>query len=383
MHKAILADDWPEVVSAIAAHLDLNQTAYDRGAFRQARGVPDAASLLRLALAWGACGLSLRETAGWAEVSGVAHLSDAALTMRLANAADWLGDIASAMLRARAAAPRQRKGFRLRLVDATSICQPGADRANWRLHVGYDLEAGRIDTVDLTDGKGAESLNRFKFGPGDIAVADAGYPKPGDLRPVLEDGAHLIVRVGWNSLRLLSPADGSAFDLFAHLRAMSDNEGEFVVRVDDHRPDLTPLLLRLIVWRKDEKSREIARRKVRKHAQKVGKTPDARTLEAADYVLVLTSLPADAFTPADILGLYRFRWQIELNFKRWKTILQLGNLPAKSPKLARTWIYAKIIAALLIEDHTAEVLDSPPCAESYEPVQPIGLAHREDPVDGH
>lgn len=54
MHEALIADHWPEVVSAVAARLDLNQTAHDRGAFRQARGVPDAASLLRLALAWGA-----------------------------------------------------------------------------------------------------------------------------------------------------------------------------------------------------------------------------------------------------------------------------------------------------------------------------------------
>ena len=71
--------------------------------------------------------------------------------MRLANAADWLGDIANAMPRTRAAAPERRKGFRLRLVDATSICHPGADRTSWRLHVGYDLEAGRVDTVELTE----------------------------------------------------------------------------------------------------------------------------------------------------------------------------------------------------------------------------------------
>lgn len=384
MHEALNVDDhWPEVVSAIAAHLDLDRTAYDRGAFRQARGVPDAGSLLRLALAWGACGLSLRETAAWAEANGVAHLSDPALSMRLANSGDWLGDIADAMLKARAVAPERRTGFRLRLVDATSICHPGADRTSWRLHVGYDLGAGRVDTVDLTDIKGAESLDRFKFQPGDIALADAGYPKPGDLRPVIDAGAHPIVRIGWNSLRLLSPEDGSLFDLFAALRRIpgNENEGEFVVRVDDHRSDLPPLLLRLIVWRKDEQSREIARRKVRKHAQKVGKTPDARTLEAADYVLLLTSLPADAFTSRDVLGLYRFRWQIEIVFKRWKSILELGNLPARSPQLARTWIYAKLIAAMLIEDHTAKVLDSPPCAECFEPIEPFSLAHREDPLE--
>jgi len=64
MQASLSADRWPEVLSAIAAHIDLKQTANDRGAFRQARGVPYAASLLRLSLAWGGCGLSLRETWG-------------------------------------------------------------------------------------------------------------------------------------------------------------------------------------------------------------------------------------------------------------------------------------------------------------------------------
>lgn len=376
MRDGFIKEQWPEVVSRLSAHLDLTQTAYADGAFRQARGVPDAPTLLRLALAWGACGLSLRETAAWAEVNDIAHLSDAALSMRLAGAGNWLGDIASALVGARLASPGRGKGFRLRLVDATSLCHPGADRTSWRLHVSYDLEAGRIDGVALTDVKGGESLRRFEFQKGDIVLADAGYPKPGDLRPVIQNGAHLVVRLGWHSLRLLTPDGGSSFDLFGALRGMAGSEGAFVVRVDDHQPNLEPLLLRLVVWRKDEKSREIARWKVQKHARKVGKKPDARTLEAADYVLLLTSLPADAFTPAEVLGLYRFRWQIELAFKRWKSILQLGNLPAKSPQLARMWIYAKVIAGLLIEDHTAEVLELPPPADNVGSIDPLGLAYR-------
>lgn len=382
MHEALISDHWAEVLSAVAAHIDLNQTAYDRGAFRQARGVPDASTLLRLALAWGACGLSLRETCAWAEASGIARLSDPALVERLSRSPEWLGDIVNALLKARTAAPERQNGYRLCLVDGTSICHPGADRTSWRLHMRYDLEAGRLDTIELTDNKGAESLDRYKFQRGDIVLADAGYPKPGDLRPVIEGGGHLIVRIGWNSLRLLSPEDGSAFDLFAALRRIPGDQGEFVVRVDDHRPDLSPLLLRVVVWRKDEKAREISRRRVRKRAQKVGKTADARTLEAADYVLLLSSLPPEAFTTTDVLALYRFRWQIELAFKRLKSLLDLGNLPAKGPPLAKAWIYAKLIAALMIEDQTAEVLDFPPCADDIEPGEPFPLADHEGLVDG-
>ena len=377
MQDSLSADRWPEVLSAIAAHIDLNQTANDRGAFRQARGVPDAASLLRLSLAWGGCGLSLRETCAWAEANGVARLSDPALVGRLAGASEWLGDIVNAIVAARLSAPNRRSGFRLCLVDGTSICHPGADRTSWRLHMRYDLGAGKFDAIELTDDKGAESLDRYSVQSGDIVLADAGYPKPGDLRPVLERGGHLVVRVGWNSLRLSSPEDGAPFDLFGALRGIPGDCGEAAVRVDDRRPDLPPLQLRLVFWRKDEAAREHGRRRVRQRAQKVGKTPDARTLEAADYVILLTSLPTNLFSATDVLALYRFRWQIELAFKRLKSLLGLGNLPARGRPLAKAWIYAKLIAALIIEDQTAEVLDSPPCAGAVEPFDLLDMADHE------
>ena len=110
MRDGFIKEQWPEVVSRLSAHLDLTQTAYADGAFRQARGVPDAPTLLRLALAWGACGLSLRETAAWAEVNDIAHLSDAALSMRLAGAGNWLGDIASALVGGSSGQPRTGEG---------------------------------------------------------------------------------------------------------------------------------------------------------------------------------------------------------------------------------------------------------------------------------
>src|SRR5438094_1907872 len=65
-------------------------------------------------------------------------------------------------------------------------------------------------------------------------------------------------------------------------------------------------------------------------------------------------------------SLYRVRWQIELAFKRLKSILRLDRLPAKSPGLAQAWIAAHLLIALLVEDtaggrseeHTSE-LQSP------------------------
>jgi IS4 transposase len=36
------------------------------------------------------------------------------------------------------------------------------------------------------------------------------------------------------------------------------------------------------------------------------------------------------------------RWQVELAFKRLKTIAQLGHLPKHDEKSSRAWLYAKL-----------------------------------------
>ena len=376
-----ILDDWPEVRSRLPADFNLEATARARGAFTLAREVKDAEMLLRLALAYGACGMSLRETCAWAAAAELASLSDPSLIERLAKAAPWLGDMVGALIAEQAKVPAGRwSGHRLRALDATSICQPGADRTTWRLHVGYDLATGQVDHIELTDGHGAENLRRLTYQPGDIVLGDRCYARPRDLRPVIDAGANFIVRTGWNSLRFLHP-DGACFDLFAALTDQAEQEGEVQVGVEEGMtgaPPAQPLTLRLIIRRKDPEQAQAEQKRLLKAAKKRGKQPDPRSLEAAKYILLLTSLPADAFATADVLALYRFRWQIELAFKRMKSLAGLDGLPAKKPELARAWIYARLIAVLLAEQIAGQVPDSSPSEPNTTDRKPIALASHEN-----
>jgi hypothetical protein len=369
-----ILDHWPELQANLPAGFDLERTARERGAFTRARQVKDAQTLLRLALAYGGCGMSLRETCAWAEVAGLASLSDPSLIERLCKAAPWLGDIVAALLAGQATVPKRRwAGYRLRALDATSICEPGADRTTWRLHVGYDLASGQVDRIELTDGRGAEKLQRLKYQPGDIVLADRAYARPRDLRPVLADGARFIVRTGWNSLRWLQP-DGSAFDLFAALAAQTEQEGEVGVRIDEGGDFGEPLNLRLVIRRKSPEQAQAEQTRLLKDAKKRGKQPDPRSLAAAKYILLLTSLPPGTFPPADVLALYRFRWQIELAFKRMKTLAGLDALAAKKPELARAWIYARLIVFLIAERSAGQVPDSPPSGDQTQSGKSVTMA---------
>jgi Transposase DDE domain len=363
----------------------LEATARLRGAFTRAREIKNAETLLRLALAYGGLGMSLRETCAWAEAGGIVSLSDPSLLERLCKAAPWLGDIVSALIAAQAKVAAGRwAGYRLRALDGTSICEPGADRTTWRLHVGYDLATGQVDQLELTDVHGAENLQRLTYAAGDIVLGDRGYARPRDLRPVIEAGADFIVRTGWNSLRLLQ-ANGEPFDLFAALATQAEQESELQVRVHEgvtERASPEPLILRLVVRRKEPEQAEAEQKRLLKDAKKRGKQPDPRSLEAAKYILLLTSLPAVTFPPADILALYRFRWQIELAFKRFKSLAGLDMLPAKKPELARAWIYARLIVAIIAEQIAGQVPDSFPSGFGNTSSEPVALAPHED-CPGH
>ena len=63
-----------------------------------------------------------------------------------------------------------------------------------------------------------------------------------------------------------------------------------------------------------------ARNEVIRRTRKEGTEPRPETLESAGYIFVFTTVGRDALGAADILEMYRGRWQIELVFKRSKSI---------------------------------------------------------------
>lgn len=65
--------------------------------------------------------------------------------------------------------------------------------------------------------------------------------------------------------------------------------------------------------------------------------------------------------PDRVIAIYRLRWRIELAFKRPQSGLGIHRLVARNPVMARNWLLAHLILALMIEDAAGEVLDSRPC----------------------
>jgi hypothetical protein len=359
---------WSELSTRFPADLDLNALARSTGAVRRVRGlgIGDGETLLRLCLAHGPGGMSLQETAAWADLEGVAELTAQSLNERLHGSVGFLSAVLHQLLVERSASQGVLwRGRCLRVADGSSISQPGSKGTDWRLHGVYDLGRGGFSHLEVTDQTGAESLLRCDPVDGEVLIADRGYAKAKELWACLEpSGAHrrdFIVRVGWKALALRDPA-GAPFNLIERLQAMPLGASleEWVVQAvvgSGKQPRLLPI--RLIAVPLPPDKAEANRRRLRKRASKHQEKFDPRSLIAAGFIVLATSLPTDV--PAnEICAAYRLRWQIELAIKRLKSLLDIGRLPTRTRDGSLAWLLAHLVAALLVEDVQQDFLESSP-----------------------
>lgn len=330
---------------------ELERLARTTGALCRKRGVKDAFGLLRVALCYGFCNLSLEVASVWASLSGTGKLRSEAVLKRLRKCGGFLEGVLAVLLDRRLPCLKTTAGLRIRLVDATRIASPGSKGQAWRVHAAYDPWECRLIELTLTDNTGGERLDRFKAGNGDLLVADRGYAHRRGLAHVRSTGGHFLVRTGWNRVPLQN-LDGTDFDLFARLRSLKEGQtAEWTVHTaPDERHGIPAVACRLVVRKNSKEQAEQARTKTKYLARKQKNKLDPRTVEAAGYILVLTSLSKEQMGTDQVLETYRLRWQIELKFKRMKSILELDYLPAKEPRLVKAILLAKLIGTLLVED---------------------------------
>ena len=327
------------------------ELARETGAMRRARGsVRSPEALLQLLLLHVATGLSLTQAVARARIQGIASVTDVALLKRLRSSEGWFRELARRMFeasrfaRAVTTAP---EGRRLRAVDATTIEEPGATGTDWRVHYCIGLPDLRCDFYEVTDVRGGETYKRVPVAPGDIILGDRGYCHREGVGHVLHHRGDVIVRLNSTGFPLLAPDQDKPFGLLQKLRRLKGcRPGEWTVRFASG--DRT-WKARLCAVRKSQVAAEKAKKKIQQVATKKGKQLKADTLEFAEYVFVLATLDRDVLDTRAILNLYRARWQIELCFKRLKSLLRLGHLPKRSDESARAWIQGKLLTVLLVE----------------------------------
>lgn len=307
--------------------------------------------MLRVLLIHIGCGYSLRETVVRARKAKLADLSDVALLKRLRKCKDWLSAMCIALFQERGVELSSTKGFQIRAIDATTVKEPGATGSLWRIHYSVLLPSLSCDFFKLTETTGVgtgESFKQFPIQCNDYILADRGYSTANGIAYVVGKGAHVTVRVNTGSLPLQTE-EGGSFELLKKLSSIKDSQavGSWPAVIYENGGD--KIRGRICAIRKSEEAISLAHKKMKRGASKKSHKIESETLEYAKYVILFTTFPESEFSPEEVLEWYRLRWQVELVFKRFKSLAQLGHLPKYDDDSSKAWLYGKLLVALLAE----------------------------------
>ena len=310
--------------------------------------VTSADDLLRLIFLHVGPNLPLRQTVVLAVEGGGPSLSAMRLHMKMRKAAPYLHALVQRMATgAGDAAAELWCGYEMISCDGSAVSGPGADGTDARIHTALRLSDLSFKHVEVTSVSGGETLRRFPWLPGELAIVDRGYANARGVAWVVDHRADVLVRVNRGSLPLFD-RDGTRIDVLERLRPLHVNEPcEWKVQVDhvdggEHRI----IQGRLVAVRLPEKKAEEARRRVRKE---YGNDTTEEQLEAAAFVALFTTTPRGRLPTKRCLQAYQLRWQIELQFKRWKSLCDFDRLPNYRDDTILAWLYAKVLLGLLMD----------------------------------
>ena len=343
-----VSDDFDYLVRLLPAGWE--EQAKTLGALRRCRKIPDARTLLRVLLIHLGEGCSLRETAVRASQGGVAEVSDVAIMDRLRQSGEWFRWMSSELMKTwdiRPPADVYGPSRRVRLVDGTRVKEPGPTGSSWCIHYSIGLPSLRCEELSVHDVHGnGETFTRFSVSPGDLFIGDRVYGvRPGIFHVVRGEG-DVLVRFPMSNLPLQT-ANGCRFDLLRHLRKLRGTRiGDWPVCIEWENETING---RVCALKKSRQATERAQQQLRREAHKSGSTPRPETLESAGYLFIFTTVCPKALCATNVLEMYRGRWQIELVFKRLKSIMALGHLRKTDPQSGLAWIEGKLFVAFLVE----------------------------------
>ncbi len=343
------------------------QACWETKAMQRKRGITDEKTLLKLCLFY-AYNHSLIEVQAFAHAMELAEISDVGFMKRFSQCSDWFKWIIQNLKPgefAKYEKPKELEGYRVLAIDASDINGKGAVKQYWHLHYAVDLFTLSCAEFKLTEATTGETLKNFTFQKNDLILGDRAYASLSGIEHCLSYGADFILRMKNKSFTLYDEKH-NRIKLCDALKNVDENPADIIVYWKGSDKNFHPL--RICAVRKSAAAIEQTKKKLNRKEIKKQINFSDETKQVHEYFFVITSL-ADKFSARQILDLYRLRWQVEMVFKRFKSILNLGSMPTKKTDSSEAWLNCKMLIALLIEKMLSFVDFSPCTAETTELVE--------------
>jgi len=323
------------------------------------RNLTDIESFLRMCLIYALTDMPMQNTCVWAKEIDLMHMSPPAFFKRFCKAYNYMSQLLKEMLNEPLSNNSMIKnGINIKIIDATCIQGPGAKGTDFRLHTAIRADSTgyrwMIDDIHLTDEKIGETFRHFDLKPNDLVIGDRGYGNAKGVCHLTQYHANVLVRINPSGIRIC-------------------NNDKQVIKLNKFEQEVRKTgclaLDYLLPIPPEKKSKR----------QKSWKLKDASAWlkvrivgcrnNKGEVTWLLTTVPRQIIDDKTIAALYRIRWQIEIEFKKLKSLANLGKLPSpnKGPS-AKSWIVARLLGILLVEriNEAANLACPPEKNEDYD-----------------
>ena len=238
-------------------------------------------------------------------------------------------------------------------LDATSIAVEGKSTEVFRLHTNYSLNKHIPYEVNITDSHSAETVKHYHIERKTLYLADRAYGKTTQFSYIIDNNADFIFRMSPHNVKLFSDQECTKKIDFKKIVRKSIRSVMCYFKKDAASIYKIRVIMAPIPDEKYEKTEKRTRRKAQKNQYKISEN----TLELSRWLFLATTLPMK-IKSKDILNTYRKRWQIELFFKRAKSLLHFHRLKRSSHKYMKSILHLWFAVAAFTSIIASDISDS-------------------------
>ena len=336
---------------------------FSEKAIERKRNIKHPNVLMKLCLLHLLNGCSLAEVSAIASIEKLGEVSNVAFMKRFEKCNGWFKWIISQLVASDNVLyqkPEWLKDYRVIAVDASDVREKGCSGRLYRLHFALDLFKMEGLQYKITTNKTGETLRNFEVNKGDLFIADRAYISINGIEHCLNKEGNFIIRLRKNSFKLYDSSDkmGEEIDLLSLLKRLGDNEEVLDLNVYANGSNGERIPLRVCAKRKNPDALIKTQKRLKRTQSKSGRKISECAKAFNEYIVLITNL-RDKITTNQVLETYRLRWQVEIYFKRLKSIMDFGELPKRREESIMTWLNGKLMIMLMIENIIREADFSP------------------------
>ena len=335
--------------------------AKELGAFRRAREIKSAEDLLKLILLYVTEGRSFAGTSAMLNISDKMSMNKIAVYNRIRKSGPWLEWLCRGLYRRQGLImerPEYLSGKNICLIDGSEVATGGGQKKYYQLHYCVELFTLAIRELQVTSIETGEKLSNFHaLGSGDIVAADRMYGTKTGIEYLRGLSCDYVLRLRANAFTLYDEL-GEKVSVIKRLGDMQAGESASITAYYAVDGEYHPV--RICALRKSAEQEQAGLERIVKTKRRKQRGQEASKVQQDynQYIIVATSL-GEEIAAERVLEIYRMRWQIELAFKRLKSLFQYGQVPMKLDKSCYAWFYGKLLLAALCETVVNEGRFSP------------------------